>query len=191
VKEVQFAADANGFFQQAVTVDWRAANSHFRRDAGRFRQSFEALSESSRETLAPQVAAGGDVQVDGFDLPVPANLFRMERAPDPRYGVAEEGDALVALDLNLSRELTLEGLSRDLVRHLQVMRKDVGLSVSQRIELGLVTESADLQQAICQHRDYIMDEVLAVKLETTALVDAKAAQDLTVEHHLVQVTMNW
>ncbi len=191
VKEVLFAADANGFFQLAVRVDWKAANSHFRRDAGRFRQSFEALSEGSRDALAPRIAAGGEVQVDGFDLPVPANLFRMERAPDPRYGVAEEGDALVALDLNLSRELKLEGLSRDLVRHLQVMRKDVGLSVSQRIELGLVTESADLKQAICQHRDYIMDEVLAVKLEAAPLAEAKATQDLTVEDHLVHVTMKW
>jgi isoleucyl-tRNA synthetase len=191
VKEVQFAGDANGFFNQAVKVDWKAANAHFRREAARFRAAFESLVDSSANSLVPQIAGGADVQVPGFDQPVPASLFRMERAPNPRFGVAEEGDVLVALDVETSDALRREGLARDLVRHLQVMRKDVGLSVSQRIELGLETDAGEMRDALCEHREYIMDEVLAVKLEMGALEGVKASQELTVEDHLVRVTMRW
>ena len=191
VKEVRFASDANAFFQTAVKVDWKSANAHFRREAGRFRTFFEGLESGVCEGLAAQIGAGGEVTVQGFDQPVPAGLFRLERAPDPRYGVAEEGDLLVALDLQIPEALQREGMVRDLVRNLQVLRKDAGLSVSQRIELGLTTESTQMQEAICEHRDYMMDELLAVKLESTPLDDTKARLDVAVENHTVHATMRW
>ena len=191
VKEVRFASDAAAFFQTAVKVDWKTANAHFRRDAARFREAFEGLDERERGGLASQVTAGGEVRIPGFDQPAPASLFRMERATNPRYGVAEEGDVLVALDLDLPESLKREGMVRDLVRNLQVLRKDAGLSVSQRIELGLLTESAPLQEAICEHRDYIMDELLAVKLDTKPLESAKAQLEVTVEANIVAATMRW
>jgi isoleucyl-tRNA synthetase len=191
VKEIRFAEDAGGFFQAAVKVDWKAANAHFRRDAARFRQVFEALDATVRNGLSAAIAGGGDVTVSGFDQPVPAALFRMEREPDPRWGTAEEADLLIALDLEVPETLQREGMVRDLVRNLQVMRKDAGLSVSQRIELGLFTNSSALQTATGEHRDYIMDELLVVKLENAALPDAKARLDVNVEGETVHATMRW
>jgi hypothetical protein len=37
--------------------------------------------------------------------------------------------------------------------------------VSQRIELGLATENSQLREAIGDHREYIMDELLPVRRE--------------------------
>ena len=191
VKEVRFAADASEFFATSVRVDWKIANTHFRRDAGRFRAAFEALSAEEKNGLRGPVAAGGSVQVPGFEQPAPANLFRLEREANPRYGVAEEGDLLVALDLELPEALKREGMVRDLVRNLQVMRKDAGLSVSQRIELGLATESSQMREAVSEHRDYIMDELLAVKLEYAVLEPALAQGEVTVDGQVVRAGMRW
>ena len=80
---------------------------------------------------------------------------------------------------------------RDVVRHVQVMRKDAGLSVSQRIQLGLATESPALRGAISEHRAYIMDEVLALRLEDSSLEQAKARLELTVDGEPVLATMSW
>src|SRR4029077_12806409 len=98
-------------------------------------QVFESLDEATRDTLLAHIHDDGQLQLPGFDLPVPAALFRIEQEAAPRYGVAEEAGVLVALDLELTTALKQEGMVRDLVRNLQVMRKDAGLSVSQRIEL--------------------------------------------------------
>jgi isoleucyl-tRNA synthetase len=130
-------------------------------------------------------------RVPGFDQEVPGSLFQREQEADPRYGVAEEAGVLVALDLELTPALKQEGMVRDLVRNLQVMRKDAGLSVSQRIELGLATESRELQDAICAHHDYIKDELLAVRLEYAPLEPYNAKLDLVVDGHPVQATMRW
>jgi isoleucyl-tRNA synthetase len=191
VKEVRFAADSTAFFRRALKADWRAAGAHLRREVGRFREVFESLDEETREALAAHIQDNGQVRVPGFDQPVPADLFRLEQEPDPRYGVAEEGDVLVALDLEIPPALKREGMVRDLVRNLQVFRKDAGLSVSQRIELGLATESTELREAIRDHREYIMDELLAVKLEDGALDSFQAETIVTVEGKSVRATMRW
>jgi isoleucyl-tRNA synthetase len=185
VKEVRLAETATGFYRDTLRVDWRAAGAHFRKEVARFRQAIESVDDKA---LWSALAEG---RVPGFDQPVPPSLFQREQEADPRYGVAEEGGVLVALDLEMTNALKQEGMVRDLVRNLQVMRKDAGLSVSQRIELGLVTESPELQEAICVHREYIVDELLAVRLEYTALDPFNAKLDLVVDGHPVQATMRW
>jgi len=105
--------------------------------------------------------------------------------------VAEEGGVVVALDLEIPPALKREGLVRDLVRNLQVFRKDAGLSVSQRIELGLSTESPLLQEAIRDHREYIMDELLATRLEDAPLDPFQAETTVSVEGQSVHATMRW
>jgi isoleucyl-tRNA synthetase len=191
VKKLKLESDRSRFFRRALKADWRAAGAHLRREVGRFRQIFESLSEEARAEIVAHLQDDGQVHVPGFEQPVPASLFRIEQESDPRFGVAEEGDLLVALDLELTPELKREGLVRDLVRNLQVMRKDAGLSVSQRIELGLHTESNVLQEAICEYRDYIQDELLATRLEEGILEPANARQEIVIEGETVLATMRW
>jgi isoleucyl-tRNA synthetase len=191
VKEVRFAPDSSAFFRRAMKVDWKAANAHLRREVGRFRAAFEALDSGARTALGAQLGAGGEVSVPGFDAPLPANLFRIEQEADPRYGVAEEAGILVALDLTLTEALKREGLVRDLVRKLQVARKDAGLSVSQRIELGLATGSRAIQEAICEHREYIMDELLATAIEYGELNPFQAKAHVSLDGQMVLATMRW
>jgi isoleucyl-tRNA synthetase len=190
VKEVRFSDDRDAFFRRLVRVDWKTANSHLRREAGRFRAAFDALDEHARGALVPEIVAGGEVHVPGFDQPLPAKLFRFEEEPDPRYGISEEG-GLFALDLTITDALKREGLVRDLVRNLQVGRKDAGLSVSQRIELGLATEDSTIHEAICEHAEYIKDELLATSLEYGLLEPFGAKLDVGLDGSSVLATFRW
>lgn len=73
----------------------------------------------------------------------------------------KQGDE-VAIDENLTPELRREGLMREVVRHVQAARKNAGLQVDDRINLHLLTESAELVEAITEHHDAIYAETLAV-----------------------------
>jgi len=66
------------------------------------------------------------------------------------------------------------------VRRLQGLRKDAGLAVTQRVELGLATSSAKLRQAVAAHREHIAEELLAVRLQDGDLDGAAARQDLLI-----------
>jgi isoleucyl-tRNA synthetase len=75
-----------------------------------------------------------------------------------RFGAEE-----VYLDTEVTPELRLEGLARDIVRQVQQLRKDLGLNIEDRIHLRWRADG-DLAQAIKAHADYIKREVLAIDL---------------------------
>jgi isoleucyl-tRNA synthetase len=79
--------------------------------------------------------------------------------------VFAQGDEGVRLDLTLTPELAMEGMMRDVLRHVQQRRKEAGLKMSDRIELTLDTDNAELNLAIEQHKATIKREALADKLD--------------------------
>ena len=73
--------------------------------------------------------------------------------------VAEK--ASIKLDSQLTPELIQEGWVRELVRHIQVLRRSAGLEVENRIRLSLDFENAELAQAFSRFEEYIKSETLA------------------------------
>jgi len=73
-------------------------------------------------------------------------------------------DAVVALDVRTTPQLEREGLARDLIRQVQVARKDAGLHVSDRIRLW-VAGPPELMAALEAHRATVAAETLAESIE--------------------------
>ena len=67
----------------------------------------------------------------------------------------------VSLDFYITPELKREGMMREIVRFVQNARKDAGLNVDDRINLGLITDNEELQSAILEHAKVIAHETLA------------------------------
>jgi isoleucyl-tRNA synthetase len=84
----------------------------------------------------------------------------------PGWQVAMQGGITVALDVQITRELELEGFARELVNKIQQLRKDTGLEVSDRIEIVL-TAGADIVETINTFNGYICGETLADNLQIT------------------------
>ncbi len=64
-------------------------------------------------------------------------------------------------------ELRAEGMARELVNRVQRLRRDVGLEVSDRIELEI--HGADVVEAAARaYRDFIAGETLAVRVRVGA-----------------------
>jgi isoleucyl-tRNA synthetase len=80
-----------------------------------------------------------------------------------------------ALDLVITPELKSEGIAREVIRHIQTARKDAGLNIEDRIELVLVTDDAELKQAIADNEKVITDETLAIELSNNGEKSFSAA----------------
>lgn len=103
------------------------------------------------------------------------------------WGVSAESGITVALDLELTDELRLEGIARDIVRIVQDARKAAGLDISDRIELG-VEAPPEIRGALDVHAGYIQGETLALSLAPQA-VEAGYVQDAFVGESAVRVTL--
>jgi isoleucyl-tRNA synthetase len=79
--------------------------------------------------------------------------------------------AIVTLDTNVTEELRREGMARDFVRLVQNLRKEKDFNVSDRIELVYSTDNAELVKAIEDNKNYVAEQVLAVKVETGQVSD--------------------
>jgi isoleucyl-tRNA synthetase len=166
VKQVGFAEGEAGLVGFRLTPNFRALGPRFGRDAQAVAAALRQAPPEVAAALAPRLRAGERVELEV------EGLGRVQLGPE-EVGVAEEpvtgwrvvreGGTSVALDLEVSPELRLEGLARDLVRAVQDLRKAAGLAVEDRIELA-VKAQGEVAAAVDAHRDYLLGETLATAL---------------------------
>lgn len=73
------------------------------------------------------------------------------------------------LDLELTPALRREGIMRELIRHIQNLRKTAGLNVDDRIVLNIQTDDKTIQETITEHETTIKQETLATELASDVL----------------------
>lgn len=76
-------------------------------------------------------------------------------------------DILIQLDLNVTKKLEQEGLTRDLIRIIQQYRKDVNLVINDKIELFIKTNYEFLKESININKKYLQEQVLAIDVIIT------------------------
>jgi isoleucyl-tRNA synthetase len=110
-----------------------------------------------------KLLSDGLVEVAGHKLSGSEFTLRL----NPKEGLAAQAlpknDAVVVIDINVTKELEEEGLARDLVRLVQQARKEAGLHVADQINLGLDIPSP-LVFALEKHKAYISEQTLAKEL---------------------------
>ncbi|MFA5504343.1 MAG: isoleucine--tRNA ligase [Vulcanimicrobiota bacterium] len=132
----------------------------------------EALKSADGKAAAAAAAEGRTfgVEVQGQTLELgPDELLIEARSPEG-YAAAEDSGYLVALSTELTPELEREGLARDLVRHVQELRKSSGLEITDRIHLFVEGDSDMLSQTLKEHGDTISSETLALQLSNGSQV---------------------
>ena len=102
--------------------------------------------------LAARLAAGGTVVVETASGPVEIAPEEVDLVQVAREGWAgaTEGARSVELDLAVDEDLRLEGLARELVRVVQDARKAAGLSVGDRIALGIASDDPAITAALAR-----------------------------------------
>jgi isoleucyl-tRNA synthetase len=166
VKEVGFAEGDSGLVAYRLAPNFRALGPRFGRDAQAVAAALRQAAAELAAALAPRLRAGERVElaVDGLGaVELGPEEVAVVEEPVTGWRVVRDGATAVALDLEVSPELRLEGLARDLVRAVQDLRKAAGLEVADRIELA-VKADGEAAEAVAAHRDYLLGETLATSL---------------------------
>ncbi|MFN4258542.1 MAG: isoleucine--tRNA ligase [Gemmataceae bacterium] len=124
-----------------------------------------ALAQADPAAVAREIQAGR-----AFPLACPSGAVELTaddvvialQAPDGWAGIEERGTQ-VLIDTRITEELAQEGMSRDVIRQVQELRKKAQLEMEDRICLYLHTAAERLRQAIDKFRDHIARETLAAQ----------------------------
>ncbi|HEX4906229.1 MAG TPA: isoleucine--tRNA ligase [Acidimicrobiales bacterium] len=108
------------------------------------------------------VLPDGGFRAAGYDLT--ADEVLVERTQKEGWAVTGTDGVSIALDTTLDDALLLEGRVNDLIHTINGMRKDMGLALTDRIQVKLPTADGDL----LAHEERIMAETLATAIAATA-----------------------
>ncbi len=163
VKAIEFIARDAGLVSYRIKPNLPRLG---KRGHGKVLPQLKAWLDNDADTaaIAGATARGESVQTPMIDEPLGPEDFLVETSSAEGYACAEDMGYLAAFDTSLSAALVDEGLAREVVRSVQDARKQAGLEVSDRIVLG-VTGSDDVERALAAHREYVMNETLAVAWE--------------------------
>lgn len=168
VKELVFDSGSSDIVVKKVKPNFRLLGPIFGKDmkkaaaylTGMTRDEIEAFEKSGKTDFEGKEITLDKVEIISEDV--------------PGWLVLNEGNITIALDEEITEELRIEGLARELVNRIQNLRKSSGFEVEDKIEIRLEKMPA-AELIIESHRDYISTQVQALSIE---LVDGLATGEL-------------
>jgi isoleucyl-tRNA synthetase len=158
VHRVEVHADESDLVRLSAKADFRRLGPRLGKATGAVANDIAALDHPSIAALLE----GGDLVIQ--DTVLTANDIVVNRTPHEGTVVATEGAITVALDTTLTDDLRTEGVARELVNRIQLLRRSDGLDVTDRIVLRWTSTFDLVIAAFEQFQDFIAGEVLAVEI---------------------------
>lgn len=174
VKEFSISADPAELAERFAKPDARKLGPKFGKEvqdiireakAGNFITTDDGIVVAGKWNLLPEELEIGFVGKAGLD-------------------VESEKGIVVALDTVITETLRQEGIARELIRHVQEMRKDAGYDIADRIQVGI----SGAKGIISTYGQLIAGEVLADSVQNT-LADADIRKDVDVEGFQIRLAI--
>ena len=182
IKNVEFVAEEDRFNDEFLTLNFKKAGAVLKGDVNNVKNALANLSEEDRKKAVKNFKAGEKVEVLSYSLD--SELFELKISAKSGFAIATLNNNLVALDVNLTDELIDEGTLREIIRQVQVARKDADFEISDRITLYITSDNADANRVIEKYKQTIMQETLATKFE-----DNKAEYETTADITNAKITI--
>jgi len=122
----------------------------------------QAIQKLSREDIL-KLEATGKMEVEG-EIITPQDVEIRRSARAKVENLLTHPLITIQLDSTVSQEQIREGLSREIIRRVQMARKNAQLNLDDRIVLQIKC-SGELREAAMAHKTAIQNEVLATQLE--------------------------
>jgi isoleucyl-tRNA synthetase len=163
VKAVRFIDDAASYVTYEVKPRFDKLGPKY---GGRVQAIAAALRLLPAREVATAVAAGQSqpVRLGGEEILVEPDEIEVRIRTEAGYAAESGGGHVVILETSLDENLLREGQARELVHHVQQLRKDRGLDVSDRIVLYLDGDGA-LAAVLDAYGDYIRAETLSASVK--------------------------
>lgn len=157
VKELRFV-EGSGVLVKKVKCNFRTMGKKF----GKLMKGIAAaMGNLSQEEISQLQTTGSyELEVEGQKAVVEATDVEIISEDIPGWLVNNEGNLTVALDVELTDELLNEGMARELINRIQNIRKEIGLEITDRINVTLSPDSK-VEAALAGFADYIKAQVLA------------------------------
>lgn len=174
VKSVRFLGVGEAFLDYDLKPNLRIVGRKYGKLVPAMRQALQS-ADGKAAALAAAEGKVFPLVVEGETLNLEPDELLIEARSPEGYAASEDSGFLVALSTELTPELEREGLARDVVRHIQELRKSSGLEITDRIHLYLRGGGEMLKETVSEHGEAIKQETLALSLDLEVEAPAQAS----------------
>ena len=166
VKEIEYITDTTGFITKKIKPNFKALGQKTGKD---MKAVAQAISEFTQDDIA-KIEGEGHVGVLDSKYQIMLSDVEILAEDIPGWQVTNMGNLTVALDVTITEELKLEGLSRELINRIQNLRKEMNFEVTDRISVSLQNHHL-IADAVKRNKAYICAEILANDIKLAETID--------------------
>lgn len=133
------------------------------------------------------IHAGQAINVNGI-MVEPGDLNIVMKEKESVTAVEDHGYVAI-LDITITDELHMEGVVRDVIRHIQTLRKESDFQVDDRINLNIRGDES-LLKAIEKHKNYVQTETLSITLTMDSETDFEHEKQIKVDNKELIIHIN-
>jgi len=142
-----------------VTPRFDQLGPRFGKDAGAVAKAIKSLNQDEIDRLVKDGSL--KKEVDGNILELSSGDVEVKSVDKRGWSIARDGELGVGVNTTVTEELKNEGLVRELIHKIQLMRKEANFDLTDRIKICFET-GQELARAINVNIDYLKTETLAV-----------------------------
>ena len=175
VKNLELLSSGSTFLKKKIKPNFKSIGPKYGKQMKAI--SSMVLGWGTEEINNVEKDKGWSGDVDGEFIELNSEDLLVETADIPGFLVSSEGGITVALDIKLSEELKEEGVAREFINRIQNHRKEIGLNVTDKINISLKS-NLEINRALNNNLNYICSETLANSL---AFVDAISSDSIELD----------
>lgn len=173
VKSVNFIENADQYISYSILPDLKKLGPKLGKQLPQVKS---ALASADGAALLKEMNANGKVTLALADgsVELSSDEIQIRLVPKEGFAAAQGNASVVILSTVLTDDLIAEGKAREIVRMIQTRRKEMNCDYTDRIQVGIVTDSEKLNAVFDSFGDYVKGETLAVELGRVALADVES-----------------
>ena len=158
IKEVVFSNNIDEFGKLSLKPNFKNLKMKF---GDEMQEAMKSISTLNAKTVLENLLHGNSFPENSFELSKDDVLITLKAEKGSESFLAK--DLIVCLDTTISEQLRLEGVLRDLIRQIQLMRKEADFNIDDRIIISGSFKN-ELKDVISENKDYFMNEVLCTDI---------------------------
>lgn len=178
IKALTFTGNQSDFVKYTITPNFSLLGPRFGRDMPLVKSAFGNLTDDQAKAIQTSLESGKTCTVDinGKSTTFTDEEVSVTMDSKEGYAAASGSTLAIVLKTELTGDLLSEGIAREIIHHVQGLRKTADLDYTAKIDAYIGTDNREVLDAVGQHEDYIRRETLAneLKLESSDGLEHRA-----------------
>ena len=156
VKEIEYIKDFNKYLNFEIKPNFKEVGKLFGKNIKEFSEIIKSYTLIDIENIE-----GKELEINNEKYKLNKNMFDIRIHAKEGFNTSSDGNNFIILDTLVTDELLNEGVLRDLIRQCQLLRKNIGYDISDRIKIKINCSETLKTNIIDKYKNEIENELLA------------------------------